>query len=75
MNSNEMRVETRVSTPCGHGTISYVEEGYIEVDVGGTEHGFDYPFSTIKSSESDCPRRKTFTSDSELALASMKEKS
>lgn len=36
-----------VSTPKGKGTVVYVEDDYIEVDVGGVEMGFEYPFSAL----------------------------
>lgn len=38
---------TEVSTPKGKGEVVYVEDGYIEVDVGGVEMSFEAPFKDL----------------------------
>lgn len=40
-------LDQKVTTPNGVGTVSYVEDGYIEVTVAGNEFSFEAPFSEL----------------------------
>ena len=40
-------MDDKVYTPLGVGTVVYVEDVYMEVDIRGNEHGFDAPFDDV----------------------------
>lgn len=63
-------IDDIVKTPKGKGTVCYVEEGYIEVDVNGVEMGFEAPFKDVSPwTEADEAPRPRMRSDSDILAA------
>lgn len=64
-------IDDTVKTPKGKGTVCYVEDGYIEVDVHGVEMGFEAPFNGVShwTEEDEAPKTR-MRSDSDALAAS-----
>lgn len=64
-------IDDIVKTPKGKGTVSYVEDTYIEVDVNGVEMGFEAPFKDLShwTAEDETPKTR-MRSDSDALAAS-----